>query len=119
VIYRRFAIFGTVILAGCMTAQGPKMVWARKDGQRMMASPALAAQGKSDLIQCNAQAAQAAGAVNMPADVSVGGYGYSGFGTYRQVAVQGGVLSTTQAACMDARGYELIPLPKGETYIPT
>jgi hypothetical protein len=107
-------IVTAAILAACTTTPPPpQQVWARKDGQRMVGNPELAAKGESDEIQCRTEAAQAAEAVNMPNSTTIGNHAVSGFGDARQAAI------ARMEACMDARGYRLIDLPAGETFIPT
>lgn len=53
-----------IALAGCVSSKPDRVigaapsnkVWARADGQRMSASPALMRQGQTDLTQCRALA---------------------------------------------------------------
>lgn len=66
------------------------MVWARIDGQRIAGNSELEAQARRDESDCRALAEKATE----------------------------GQPTTAMAQCMDKKGYRLIPLPQGETYVP-
>jgi hypothetical protein len=98
-------------LAACTSTPATWPAWVRKDGQSLQEHPALAEKARSDMIQCRADAVQAAGGVNLPTSVTIGDYAIGGSGASHQKMVQYSVAATRMEACMNRLGYRQILVP--------